>query len=83
MKKLGLLRQKRSRQVTSLPRHLRHGVQQTWQPEAGQWVKVIEPPAALCQDEALLLCPGDRPDEWVTWMPDCGETMLKRHQFAA
>ena len=81
MTKLGLLRQKRARQSTSAPRHLRYGVQ-SWQLESGRWVNVIESAAELCQDEALLLCPGDRPDEWVTWMPDCGEVALKRHQFA-
>jgi len=77
MQKLGLLQQERTQRPTHAPQHLQYGAQ-AWQLESGRWVKVIESAAELCQDEALLLCPGDRPDEWVTWMPDRGEVALER-----
>ena len=48
-------------------------------PQSHQWVKLLELPHPLSYDEALLLCPQSE-DEWVVWIPDCGEAILQRTQ---
>jgi len=47
---------------------------------AATWVKLLEPPAACGQDEALLLCQQTE-DAWLSWIPDYGEVLLHVSQF--
>ncbi|MDY6781411.1 MAG: hypothetical protein SW833_02455 [Cyanobacteriota bacterium] len=49
-------------------------------PRANQWVRLLELPHPLSYDEALLLCQQSE-EEWVVWIPDCGEAILKTTQF--
>lgn len=49
-------------------------------PQARQWVKLLELPHPWSYDEALLLCQQSE-EEWVVWIPDCGETVLNATQF--
>lgn len=44
------------------------------------WVKLLEIPSCFSFDEALLLCQTSE-DEWVAWIPDHGEAVLKAEQF--
>lgn len=50
-------------------------LQQEYQP--GSWVRLRNPASAFSHDEALLLC-QESEDEWVAWIPNYGETVLKQ-----
>lgn len=50
--------------------------------QADTWVKLLEIPSTYSYDEALLLCQVAE-DEWVAWIPDCGEAVLKTRQFCS
>lgn len=45
------------------------------------WVKLHNPPAELCQDEALLLCQAAA-NQWVAWIPDYGKILLGTTDFS-
>lgn len=45
------------------------------------WVKLHNPPAELCQDEALLLCQSAN-NQWVAWIPDYGKILLTAEDFS-
>ncbi|HEY9908378.1 MAG TPA: hypothetical protein V6D18_12330 [Thermosynechococcaceae cyanobacterium] len=47
---------------------------------ASTWVKLVEPPTPFSADEALLLCQASE-TEWVAWIPDYGEILLKIEQI--
>jgi hypothetical protein len=53
---------------------------QKFQPDT--WVQLLELPSKYSFEEALLLCQLS-PDEWVAWIPDHGEAVLKESQFCA
>lgn len=53
---------------------------QKFQPDT--WVQLLELPSKYSFEEALLLCQMS-PDEWVAWIPDHGEAVLKESQFCA
>ena len=53
---------------------------QKFQPDT--WVQLLELPSEYSFAEALLLCQHS-PDEWVAWIPDHGEAVLKESQFCA
>lgn len=57
-------------------------VQPEVQPELkpSTWVKLLQLPHPFSFDEALLLCQQSE-NEWVAWVPDCGEVVLESHQF--
>ncbi|MBW4579970.1 MAG: hypothetical protein KME42_10415 [Tildeniella nuda ZEHNDER 1965/U140] len=44
------------------------------------WVKLLQRPSAYSADEALLLCEA-ADHQWVAWIPDYGEIVLRREQF--
>lgn len=44
------------------------------------WVKVFNPPTAFSFDEAWLLCQCSD-DEWLAWIPDYGEILLRTDEF--
>ncbi|MEA5625556.1 hypothetical protein [Nostoc sp. UHCC 0251] len=48
---------------------------------ASTWVKLLLLPNPFSFDEALLLCPVSA-DEWLAWVPDHGEAILKIGQFS-
>ncbi len=48
--------------------------------KADTWVKLLETPSSFSFDEALLLCQTSE-DEWIAWIPDHGEAVLKVDQF--
>lgn len=50
-----------------------------WQ--ASTWVQLREPPSPYSHDEALLLC-RHSDTEWIVWIPDHGQMILHRSQFA-
>ncbi|MEC4986031.1 MAG: hypothetical protein SAJ37_12480 [Oscillatoria sp. PMC 1068.18] len=56
----------------------------TWLPkpetQTSTWVKLRELPTPYSHDEALILCQISV-DEWVAWIPNCGERILNRSQF--
>jgi hypothetical protein len=49
-------------------------------PQAGTWVHLRDPLSPLSYDQALLLCEAAS-DTWVAWVPDLGETLLRRSHF--
>lgn len=51
---------------------------QEFQPDT--WVQLLELPSTYSFDEALLLCQLSE-NEWVAWIPNYGETVLKTRQF--
>ncbi|MEC4891664.1 MAG: hypothetical protein SAL07_15060 [Oscillatoria sp. PMC 1051.18] len=50
------------------------------EPQTDTWVKLRELPHPYSHDEGLILC-QTCVDEWVAWIPNCGETTLHRSQF--
>ncbi|HBE20908.1 MAG TPA: hypothetical protein DEG17_12635 [Cyanobacteria bacterium UBA11149] len=44
------------------------------------WVKLFNPPTAYSFDEAWLLCECDD-NQWLAWIPDYGEILLKTDEF--
>lgn len=48
--------------------------------EANSWVKLLQLPNPFSDEEALLLCQQSE-DEWVAWVPNHGETILRTNQF--
>lgn len=40
------------------------------------WIKLTELPSPFAHDEGLLLCQHSA-TEWVVWIPDFGETIIK------
>lgn len=47
---------------------------------ANTWVKLVQPPTAFSDDEALLLC-LDADDRWLAWIPGYGEIVLDLDEF--
>lgn len=45
------------------------------------WIHLWELPNPFSFDEALLLCQVSE-DEWLVWIPDHGEAMLRTRQFS-
>ncbi|HEY9812759.1 MAG TPA: hypothetical protein V6D31_04385 [Candidatus Sericytochromatia bacterium] len=48
--------------------------------EASTWVQLLNPPHPFSYDEALLLCQQSE-DEWIAWIPEHGEIVLRTSQF--
>jgi hypothetical protein len=46
------------------------------------WVKLFSPPTAFAYDEAWLLCQFSE-DQWLAWIPDYGEILLKTRDFCS
>lgn len=44
------------------------------------WVKLLELPNPYSHNEALILCNYSE-SEWVAWVPDHGEAIIKNSQF--
>ena len=54
--------------------------QQEYQAETS--VKLLDLTRTYSNDEELLICQVAE-DEWVAWIPDCGEAVLKTRQFCS
>ncbi|MCU0569846.1 MAG: hypothetical protein MUF49_25140 [Oculatellaceae cyanobacterium Prado106] len=50
-------------------------------PQPSIWVKLLQPLTAFSFDEAWLLCQHSE-TEWLAWVPDYGEILLRIDQFA-
>jgi len=48
--------------------------------QGNMWVELLEQLNPLSHTEALLLCQKSE-TEWVAWVPDHGEAMLRVDQF--
>ncbi|MBC8121501.1 MAG: hypothetical protein H7Y22_06645 [Gemmatimonadaceae bacterium] len=51
----------------------------TFAPQARQWVKLRDRLCDYSDDQALLLCEED--GRWVVWVPDHGVAVLEREQL--
>jgi hypothetical protein len=49
--------------------------------QPSMWVKLHNPPTAFSFDEAWLLCETSN-QQWLAWIPDYGEIMLKADEFS-
>jgi hypothetical protein len=48
--------------------------------EPSTWVHLLESPSPFAYEEAFLLCQKSE-DEWIAWIPDFGEIVLKIGEF--
>lgn len=48
--------------------------------QPGMWVKLLQLPSPFSFEEALLLCQCEE-NQWLVWIPDCGEAAIDTSQF--